>query len=253
MVRLAEAKPSCARPPRAAAAAAADFRGLVAAGRSLALRGEYGRSLACYRRALRLGRGGAAARPSLADALEDVAAIQARAGDPARSIHAYHLCLEIRQQRSDGKGPGGGDPATGRTLYDLAGLYYSIGMAPEALDHLLQAQLLLGDRDDDDDDGLRAFDVWMAIGAVQRRLGRYDDSLSSFDEALRVLGRWRASCPGAAAAAAPSKRMMARSMGNNSTRGAASFGGFDRGGEDDDEEEDDDDGSEAGRAAAPVA
>jgi tetratricopeptide (TPR) repeat protein len=184
-----------------------DFKALVAAGKSLSLRGDYEECMGCYRQALRLKKNISHeprfVQTSFAEVLEDIAVIQARIGDPIRSIHAYHLCLEIRQRNSSGPY----DPLPGMTLYNLAGVYFSIGMASEALDHLLQAQLLLGIRDD-----AHSFDVWVAIGAAQRHLGCSDDSISSFREALRVLECIRTSSPGMNVASKMAR--LTRSRGN---------------------------------------
>jgi tetratricopeptide (TPR) repeat protein len=148
--------------------------------------GDYIKCMRYYREALRIKKDTISQEPSyvqaaFAEVLQDIAVIQA-SRDPTKSIQAYHLCLEIRRNCLSSE-----DPLLGITFCNLASVYFSIGMGSEALDHLLQAQMLLGDRED-----VHSFDVWVAIGAAQRQLGSAEDSISSFEEAHRVLDRIRA-------------------------------------------------------------
>jgi tetratricopeptide (TPR) repeat protein len=166
------------------------FQALVAAGKTLYSHGDYESSMTYYREALRIKKDTineetVSVQALFADVLDDIAFLQSRK-DPVRSIQAYHLCIEIRRNCLSSS-----HPLLGKTLYMLASVYFVLGMGSEALDLLLQALLVLEDNNEDS----RAFDVWMAIGSVQRHLGNIEDSDSSFEEAARILLRLRIAVP----------------------------------------------------------
>jgi tetratricopeptide (TPR) repeat protein len=167
------------------------FRTLVAAGKAFYSHGDFESSMTYYREALRIKKDTINEEPVsvqalFADVLDDIAFLQSQR-DPVKSIQAYHLCIEIRRNCLSSS-----HPLLGKTLYMLASVYFVLGMGSEALDLLLQALLVL----EDDSEDSRAFDLWMAIGTVQRHLGNREDSDSSFEEAARILLRLRTAVHG---------------------------------------------------------
>lgn len=160
------------------------FYDLYCQGRTFCARGQFEQAMKCFREALRLKNITIDAEPFevqilFADLLFDIGMIQA--SDPTKRLSAFHHCLHIRQCLL-----GPEHPAISYTLYHLASAYAAAGMESVALDYLMQALLHSCDSENE-----HLFDVWIAIGNVQRALGFFEDSSSSFEEAGNLLWRIR--------------------------------------------------------------